>query len=114
MVHPCQRCGACCASIRVAFYLSEAQPANPDGLPETFVEPLRRHELALRHDPAVPMRCVALAGVVGEHVHCTVYARRPSPCRDLGAAWEDGQPSPQCDRARAKHGLPALTPADWR
>ena len=114
MVHPCQRCGACCASFRVAFDWSEAQPANAGGLPEAFVEPLRRHELALRHDPAMPMRCVALAGVVGEHVHCTVYARRPSPCRDLGAAWEHGQPSPQCDRARAKHGLPALTPADWR
>ena len=114
MVHPCQRCGACCASFRVAFHWSEAQPANAGGLPEAFVEPLRRHELALRHDPAMPMRCVALAGVVGEHVHCTVYARRPSPCRDLGAAWEHGQPSPQCDRARAKHGLPALTPADWR
>jgi Fe-S-cluster containining protein len=78
-----------------------------------MVEPLRRHELALRHDPAAKMRCVALAGVVGQATHCTIYAARPSPCRELGAAWEHGAPSPQCDRARAVHGLPPLTPESW-
>jgi Fe-S-cluster containining protein len=62
---------------------------------------------------AAPMRCVALAGSVGMAAHCSIYLARPGPCRELGAAWEHGEPSPQCDRARALHGLPTLTPADW-
>lgn len=113
MSHPCLRCGACCAAFRVAFHWSEAQPANPGGVPERMAAPLRRHELAMRGTEQRPVRCVALAGVVGDAAHCTIYAARPSPCRELGAAWEHGAPSPQCDRARAAHGLPPLVRADW-
>lgn len=113
--HPCLRCGACCASFRVAFHWSEAQPHAPDGVPEGLAVPLRRHELAMRGTDVAgaPLRCVGLVGTVGAAAHCAIYAARPAPCRELGAAWEHGEPSPQCDRARALHGLPALTPADW-
>ena len=113
MSHPCLRCVACCATFRVAFHWSEAQPENPDGVPAALTTPLRRHELVMRGTEAPPMRCVALAGTVGADAHCSIYPQRPSPCRDLGAAWEHGEPSPQCDRARLRHGLPPLTPADW-
>lgn len=113
MSHPCLRCGACCAAFRVAFHWSEAQPACADGVPEALTSPLRRHELAMRGTEVLPVRCVALEGVVGEGTRCTIYAARPSPCRELGAAWEHGQPSPQCDRARAVHALAPLTPDDW-
>ena len=113
MSHPCLRCGACCAAFRVAFHWSEAQPANPDGVPQTMASPLRRHELAMHGTGRLPVRCVALDGVVGEGTRCTIYAGRPSPCRELGAAWEHGEASPQCDRARAVHGLSPLTPEDW-
>jgi Fe-S-cluster containining protein len=113
MSHPCLRCGACCASYRVAFHWSEAQPANPDGVPAAMVSPLRRHELQMRGTELAPMRCVALAGRIGVDGHCTIYPQRPSPCRALAPAWENGEGSPQCDRARASHGLPPLTPADW-
>lgn len=111
--HPCRRCGACCAAFRVAFHWSEAQPAKADGVPAALATPLRQHELAMRGTQAPPVRCVALVGTVGAETHCGIYASRPAPCRELGAAWENGQPSPQCDRARALHGLPPLTPADW-
>ena len=113
MNHPCLHCGACCAAFRVAFHWSEAQPARADGVPGTMTAPLRRHELAMRGTDALPVRCVALEGRVGEGTRCRIYAMRPSPCRELGAAWEHGEPSPQCDRARAVHGLPPLVPADW-
>lgn len=113
MTHPCQRCGACCAAFRVAFHWSEAQPANPAGVPAGMTRPLRRHELELVRRPDGDTRCVALAGRIGEATACTVYAARPTPCRDLAAAWETGLSSPQCDRARARHGLAPLTPADW-
>ena len=113
MIHPCLSCGACCASYRVAFHWSEAQPANPDGPPEALVVPLRRHELAMRGTESAPTRCVALVGEVGRAAHCGIYAQRPSPCRELQPAWEHGEASPQCDKARLAHGLPPLKPADW-
>jgi Fe-S-cluster containining protein len=113
--HPCLRCGACCAAFRVAFYWAEAAPANPAGVPAELTRPLRHHELAMRGtDEVGAIRCIALAGMVGEHVSCRIYAQRPSPCRDLRASFEDGAHSEQCDRARAKFGLPPLTPGTWR
>lgn len=111
--HPCQSCGACCASFRVAFHWSEADADAGGMTPAALTEPLDPHRVVMRGTYAAPVRCVALAGRVGASVHCTIYPRRPSPCRDLRASWEDGRPSPQCDRARASHGLPALVPADW-
>lgn len=50
-----------------------------------------------------PVRCAALTGQVGERVGCGIYEWRPSPCREF----EEG--SDACLRARARHGLPALT-----
>jgi hypothetical protein len=113
-IHPCQRCGACCAAFRVAFHWSEAAPHAPEGPDEALTVKVRPFEVAMRgtEGGAAP-RCVALQGEVGRHVACGIYVRRPSPCRALQAAWEHGEPSPQCDRARARHGLPPLTPADF-
>lgn len=99
----------------MAFHWTEAQPHKHDGVPAAMAQPLRHHELAMRgtDDAGTPVRCIALAGTVGRQTDCRVYASRPAPCRDLGAAWEHGQPSPQCDRARAIHGLPPLAPSHW-
>jgi len=58
-------------------------------------------------------RGIGLLGTMGAEVSCGHYLQRPSPCRDLAAAWEHGEPSPQCERARAAYGLAPLTPADW-
>ena len=117
-LHPCQRCGACCAAFRVAFHWSEAAPHHPAGPDEALTVKVRPFEVAMRgtEGGATP-RCVALGGTVGVEVACTIYANRPSPCRALPAAWEHGEPSPQCDRARARHGLPPLGLDDfaaWR
>jgi hypothetical protein len=112
--HPCQRCGACCAAFRVAFHWREAAPHDPGGPDEALTVRVRPFEVAMRGtEGGGALRCVALAGAVGESVACTIYAHRPSPCRSLQAAWEHGEPSPQCDRARAMHGLPPLTPLDF-
>lgn len=112
--HPCQRCGACCAAFRVAFHWREAAPHDPAGPDEALTVKLRPFEVAMRGtEGGSAPRCVALAGEVGREVACGIYAQRPRPCRELKAAWEDGTPSPQCDRARARHGLPPLTPGDF-
>ncbi len=82
-------------------------------MPLGLTEKLDPHRLAMRGTNAAIPRCVALHGVVGEAVHCTVYAHRPSVCGEVQASWEFGASSPQCDKARLAHGLPLLTVQDW-
>ena len=113
MTHPCVRCGACCATFRVSFHWSEAQPDNPEGPPAELVVPLRRHELAMRGTEGANPRCVALRGTIGVDGHCGIYPQRPSVCRIVEPSWEFGRHSPQCDKGRLAHGLAPLTPADW-
>ncbi|MBN8738764.1 MAG: zinc/iron-chelating domain-containing protein [Lysobacterales bacterium 69-70] len=113
MQHPCQRCGACCARFRVAFHWSETTDFDPSGMPVELTEPLDAHRVSMRGTNCRTPRCIGLLGTIGAEVSCGHYLQRPSPCRDLAAAWEHGEPSPQCERARAAYGLAPLTPADW-
>ena len=112
-LHPCQTCGACCASYRVAFHWSEAAPGVGGDTPPELTVPLDPHRVAMRGTLAEPIRCIALKGVPGSATACAIYATRPSPCRDLQASWEHGEPNTQCDRARERHGLAPLRPIDW-
>lgn len=112
--HPCLRCGACCAAFRVAFYWTEAEPRLGGPVPQELTARLDAHRLLMRGTENGTARCVALAGELGADTSCSIYSRRPSPCRSLTPAWENGEPSPQCDRARQRHGLSPLTPADWQ
>lgn len=110
-MHPCLSCGACCAHYRVSLHWSETEVY---GTPEAVTEPFGPHRLVMRGTWAAQPRCVALQGEVGRDAHCGIYPQRPSACRDLDAAWEHGEASPQCDRARVAYGLRPLTPEDWR
>lgn len=96
---PCTHCGACCATYRVSFYWGEAPQL---GLPESMYEALTAWYACMRGTASAPTRCVALSGEIGQSVACSVYAQRPSPCRELQAGDE------RCQRARARHGLAAL------
>lgn len=113
MARPCRSCGACCAGFRVAFHWSEAAPELGGGTPPALTARLDAHRVAMRGTFAEPIRRVALGGMPGRATACTIHAARPSPCRDLQVSWEHGAHVPQCDRARARHGLAALTSADW-
>lgn len=62
---------------------------------------------------AATPRCVALDGRMGAFTTCTIHTTRPTPCRDFNAAGEEGASNERCDAARARHGLPPLTAADW-
>lgn len=108
--HPCLECGACCAAYRVAMYWSEVDDRGIDPALTRKLDPMR---VEMRVNNTNELRCVALEGVIGVAASCSIYEARPSPCHDLQASWEDGTPSSQCDRARVRHGLPPLTPADW-
>ena len=113
-MHPCLRCGACCTQFRVAFHWMESDAVNPDGVPDELTETLAPHRLCMRGTYSEPVRCVALDARIGEYSRCTIHPRRPSVCREVEASWEFGRASSQCDRSRIAHGMPALTPADWR
>jgi Fe-S-cluster containining protein len=104
-VHPCLRCGACCAAFRVSFYWAEPVPPELTVRVTPFLAAMDGTD---RPEP----RCVALHGELGREVRCTAYEARPSPCREFGASWEDGTPNPRCDAARARYGLPPLRPED--
>lgn len=113
MNHPCLRCGACCAYFRVAFHWSEAEAFLGGAVPPERTVKLDPHRLAMRGTDRRQPRCESLQGRVGEQVACAIYDARPSVCRELVPAWEQGRPSPQCDRARQAHGLRPLETADW-
>lgn len=115
LVHPCQNCGACCASFRVSFYWREAErndAINP--VPQGFWDESTPQERAMKgtsnkHHP----KCIALKGRIGEFVNCEIYANRPTPCRKFQASYENGEHQPRCDDAREKHGLKPLQKQDW-
>ena len=108
--HVCQRCGACCAYYRVSFYWAEADPAVAGSVPISLTEKLNDLRRVMAGTNSKSPRCAALAGQIGSCVSCTIYAERPSPCREFRVAWQDGLPSPECDKARLAWGLPVLQP----
>ena len=114
MAHPCLSCGACCAHFRVAFHWAETAAELAGTVPAELTVKLDPHRVAMRGTAGGgAQRCIALQGEIGTAAHCGIYPSRPTPCRELQPAWENGQPSPQCDRARLAHGLVPLTPFDW-
>lgn len=113
MPHPCLCCGACCAYFRVAFYWTEADPALGGHVPAEATTQLDPHRLAMKGTEGGKPRCTALEGEVGVATTCRMYERRPSPCHELKPAFENGEPSPQCDRARIAYGLRPLTRDAW-
>jgi hypothetical protein len=75
----CQDCGACC---REAFHMVRVEPDDPaiHRLPLLVIADGDRFELRRDGD-----RCAALTGGNGERYRCTVYADRPTTCRDFTA-----------------------------
>jgi hypothetical protein len=55
-----------------------------------------------------------LHGTIGQATLCAIHPQRSTVCREFAPAWENGEPNERCDKARAAHGLPPLTPGDWR
>ena len=110
MPNPCLECGACCAYYRVSFHWSESEPFLGGKTPAALTVQVAPHYAAMAGTQRQPPRCVALEGTVGRAAACSIYAERPSPCRELQASWVDGARSERCDRARAAHGLPPLEP----
>lgn len=111
--HPCISCGACCNNYKVQFHRYEC--LSDDFLvPEELTYPvINSDKLVMIGTNKKDPRCIALQGVVGEKVSCSIYDRRPSCCRDFKASYEDGKQDLRCDQARIAKGLLPLTKKDW-
>ncbi|BAE74659.1 hypothetical protein SGGMMB4_03081 [Sodalis glossinidius str. 'morsitans'] len=101
--NPYLSCSACCAFFRVSFYWAEADDGAGQ-VPAALTEPLTPFLRCMSGTNEPP----ALQGQIGKRVSCTLYASRPSPCREFQMSSEDGRANAACDRARAHYGLPPL------
>ena len=109
--NPCLSCGACCSHFRVSFYFGELESHDGGWVPVAFTSKINDFRACMQGTESGEGRCVALRGTVGQTgISCSIYASRPSPCREFEAWLEDGMPNPDCQRVRAKHGLPSLPP----
>ncbi|MFN3454864.1 MAG: YkgJ family cysteine cluster protein [Pseudobdellovibrio sp.] len=114
-IHPCQKCGACCASFRVSFYWREAEKTDTQHpVPSNYwIESTPEHRVMKGTENKHHPKCCALKGKVGQSVGCEIYTHRPTPCRSFQASYENGSYNSRCDEARAKHGLKPLQKSDW-
>ena len=108
MADPCLSCGACCASFLVDFHVSDLE-SHPGGcVPVALTVPVTATLVRMRGTDDGPPRCIALKGEIGREACCTIYEKRPGPCRDFApyAALNIGDEG--CARARRRYGMAAL------
>jgi Fe-S-cluster containining protein len=128
-IHPCIKCGACCAIFRVSFLSEQTENFSKWKVPLEHTEITKKRAVKTnqesesnsetliysmkgtnkKHRP----KCNLLKGKIGEMATCQIYQQRPSPCRDFVASFEYGEKNIRCDEARRAHGLSALTRVDW-
>ncbi|MCY0387929.1 YkgJ family cysteine cluster protein [Robbsia sp. Bb-Pol-6] len=106
--NPCLDCGACCQHFRVSFYGGESD-AHPGGfVPDHLIVPINPVMACMKGTETGGAPCVALTGVVGLGTGCSIYANRPTPCREFPVWMADGSPNPACQRLRPMIGKPPL------
>jgi Fe-S-cluster containining protein len=108
--NPCISCGICCSNFRVSFYHGEIEGMPCGWVPAHLVEKLTESRACMQGTSQKNPRCVALSGTLGAQTACTIYAQRPSPCREFEAWEEDGLPNERCQKLRVAHGLARLQP----
>ena len=104
--NPCRLCGACCIGYRASFYWAECDDATPGGVPARMTDRVTLFQRAMRRTRSG--RCIALRGTPGRRVRCSIYASRPSVCRQYEPAWQPGPDGQRCNEARARLGLAPL------
>jgi uncharacterized protein len=93
----CQTCGACCSYSSEWPRFTTEDDAALDLIPQAFVND-NLSGMRCNGD-----RCSALSGRIGIAASCAIYALRPEVCRSCMPG------DTECEMARKRHGLPALT-----
>jgi Fe-S-cluster containining protein len=100
----CRGCGACCATFRITLPCCELDTQGGQ-VPAWLTEPYTPTTACMREHPDFPDRCIALEGVVGQAVSCSIHDRRPAACRDFAPLSALGVGDDACDEARRRQGL---------
>ncbi len=108
--NPCLSCGACCALFKVAFDQTETDEMGGGIVPNQYTVKIDRTRCAMRGTECGNKRCMALEGIVGKQVRCTIYGCRPSSCQSFLASWQKDIVNPICGRARITYGLQPFDP----
>lgn len=108
MSGPCQSCGACCITFRITLPRIELDSVPGGRVPVALTEPYTATTACMREHPDMPGRCIALEGVVGVRVSCTIYAHRPAACSEFAPLSALGIGDDACNEARRRQGLPPL------
>ncbi|MEY4139674.1 MAG: hypothetical protein RLZZ371_1856 [Pseudomonadota bacterium] len=109
--NPCTACGACCAKPRVSFYCGELTGGSGGIVPADMASKVNEVIACMKGTESGNGRCIALVGELGKTgISCSIYANRPSTCREFANWLEDGSPNPDCQRLRAQIGLKPLHP----
>lgn len=109
--NPCTACGACCAVFRVSFYCGELTGGSGGVVPAEMSSKVNATIACMKGTEQGHGRCIALVGELGQRgIGCSIYANRPSTCREFSAWDANGQPNAICARLRAGLGLAPLEP----
>lgn len=109
--NPCTACGACCAHYRVSFYCGELSDGSGGIVPVELTSKVNDFIACMQGTETGHGRCIALLGQLGQAgIGCSIYANRPSTCREFANWLEDGSPNPECQRLRGMLGLAPLPP----
>lgn len=109
--NPCTACGACCAHYRVSFYCGELTGGSGGFVPVELASKINDVMACMQGTESGNARCIALLGKLGETgIGCSIYANRPTPCREFANWLDDGTPNPACQKLRIAIGLPPLSP----
>lgn len=105
----CFECGQCCQYFRVSFYHAEVDGNGVGVVPESMVTQLSPHLVCMKGTELGGGKCVALAYSSAEGYRCSIYEKRPTPCREFNIVNDDGQINPDCQKLRASIGLPVVS-----
>ena len=111
--NPCMSCGACCVAFRASFYWAEGDDTMEGGVPVHLTVNVNAFRRAMRRTNSQDQRCIALYGIPGQRVQCTIYERRPSVCHNFEPSWKTGIHNSRCNKARAIFGLEPLCQDSW-
>lgn len=99
--NPCIDCNCCCIHFRVSFYQGELDTQPGGTVPAVLTVPLTPFRVCMKGTEQGAGRCVALQA----DGRCSIYARRPSVCREFPAFLADGSFNPECVRLRGLYGI---------
>ncbi len=105
--NPCDGCNACCRHFRVSFYHGELDSQPGGQVPADMTVQLTPFRACMKGTESGHGRCVALQS----DGRCSIYALRPSVCREFAVFMPDGSFNPECVRLRGLHGIAAWAPA---